>query len=58
MRKAVISVFILVYALMPFIEVESDTVEVCNINTKQLCDYNIKTDEFKNCEDIQCEESE
>ncbi|MYL56326.1 hypothetical protein GLW20_02275 [Virgibacillus halodenitrificans] len=58
MRKAVISVFILVYALMPFIEVESDTVEVCNINTKQLCEYNLEKQVFINCEDIQCKESQ
>ena len=48
MKKVLVALLIMLYVSMPLWTIEKETVLVCNIETKQLCEYNVQTGEF-NC---------
>ena len=48
MKKVLVALLVMLYVSMPLWMIEKETVLVCDIETKQLCEYNVQTDEF-NC---------
>lgn len=48
MEKVLVSLLIMLYVSMPLWTIGKETILVCDIETKQLCEYNLQTDEF-NC---------
>ena len=46
MKKVLVALLITLYVSMPLWMFEKETILVCNIETKQLCEYNVQTNEF------------
>ena len=46
MKKVLVALLITLYVSMPLWMFEKETILVCDIETKQLCEYNVQTDEF------------
>ena len=46
MKKVLVALLITLYVSMPLWTFEKETILVCDIETKQLCEYNVPKDEF------------
>lgn len=53
MKKVLLTMLLVLYASMPLLATEQEIVQVCNLETKELCEYNVVSGEL-NCFEKLC----